>query len=79
MLGAVHVPVTPRAVNVLSAEAEQPLNLTSSVKSKLFVGIFILCYRMRGREVVSEHLWKMLCGLLLCLPQAPAFLQVEMH
>lgn len=57
---------------MLSAEAEQRLNLTSPVKSKHFVGIFILCHRMRGREVVSEHLWEMPCGLLLSLPQAPA-------
>lgn len=59
------ISVTPRAVNVLSAEAELQLNLKPSVKSKHFVvGVFILCYRMRGREVVSGHLWKMPCGLL---------------
>lgn len=55
MLCVVHVSVTHIAINVLSAEAEQRQNLTYSVKSKHFMGIFIHRYDTRGREVVSDY------------------------
>lgn len=73
-----HVSVTHTAVNVLSAEAEQGLNLTYAVKSKHFMGIFIYCYSIRGREVVSDYqsLWKAALWSLLYKLQVPAFLQV---